>query len=135
MSMRTRKITTKQVIVAGSLALTILLLLAGLYAPQSLLMSFANVSAADSLVRGLTAIGFITVLATKPPRPMLVRYAFGAISSIILIVACVSMVDYHIGMLDAAMYFLASIILAMEAIEENHQSVRFSSTDKVRTES
>lgn len=129
------RIDIKKVIVTGSLLLTLSVMLMSLYAPDSLVMTFANHSVADTILRVLIAGGFITVLATKPPRPAALRYAFGILSSVILVVACLSMIDYRIGMLDAAIYFMASIIMAMEAIEEAAQPVKFSSTDKLRARS
>ena len=125
MTSNMKSMNMKHVITALTLALTLLLLAQGAWSPDSFLMSFANVGVQDTVLRSLACVGLVIILASRPPRSMRMRYVLGALSTIILSGACVSMVDYHIGILDAALYVQASIILAMEAIETQTAPVRF----------
>lgn len=120
-------ITTKQLIVCGSLFLTAALFLAGISARDSFVMSLISDGWLHTGLRAVILIGLTIILFSKPPRPVAVRVIIGALSSLILIGSFVAMADYHIGIVDALLYLLVAIILAMESIEEKTAPVRFSS--------
>lgn len=128
MTVRGKTIDTKQIITLTSAVLTAWLLYSGIVNTDGFLMSFANSGVIHTGLRAAVLVGLLIVLFSRPPRSTAVRMGLGALSSIVLMGACVSMMDYHIGILDAVLYLQVSIILAMEAIEDQKAPVRFSQT-------
>lgn len=123
-----KKFTTKHMIVIGSILMAVLLLWGGIMQPDSFLMSFASVGPEHTALRAVILGSLIAILVSRPPRSFPFRMLLGAVSSLVLVVACVSMIDYQIGVLDAFLYLEVSIILAIEAIESQTVSVRFDKT-------
>lgn len=128
MTVRGKNITTKDFITIASAGIATVLLVNGIVHPDGFLMSFANSGPIHTALRAIVLVGLFVVLVSRPPRSTPVRVALGALSSIVLMGACASMMDYHIGVLDAVLYLQVSIILAMEAIENQKAPVRFSQT-------
>ena len=120
------RITAKQSLAFASLLMVAVLLAGGVWYPDSFLMSFADTGIVHSVLRGLVIIGLAVIVVSRPPRSERVRLLLGTLSSIILAGACASMVDYHVGLLDAVVYLLVSIVLALEALEPQPASVAFS---------
>lgn len=116
----------------ASAILTGWLLYNGILHYDGFLMSFANTGPLHTGLRAAVLVGLLVVLVSRPPRSTPVRMALGALSSVVLMGACVSMMDYHIGVLDAMLYLQVSIILAMEAIEDQKAPVRFSQVQSTR---
>lgn len=113
-----RILTGKRAIALGAAALTLLVLTVSVVVPTSLMMTFASAEYQHIILRGLILLGLLVIAFSKPPRAFVIRLLIGALSSIVLVVACVSMIDYSIGLLDGALYLLTSIILALESIED-----------------
>ena len=80
-------------------------------------MLLANNGVFDSGLRVGILAALITVFVSSPPRALYFRIFLGATSTIVLIASFVLMADYHIGILDALLYLLVSIVLALEALE------------------
>lgn len=117
--------SAKQLITLASGLLAAWLLYNGIFQTDTFLMSFANSGPVHTVIRITVLIGLAVVLISKPPRSAPVRLILGSLSSVVLMGACVSIMDYHIGVLDALLYLQVSIILAMEAIEDKKAPVRF----------
>lgn len=120
-------ISSKQVITAGSILMALWLLGSSIMQPDGFVMSFAAGGAVHGVLRGLIVGALLAVLLSRPPRSMPFRIVLGAVSSVVLAGACVSMMDYQIGILDAILYLQVSIILAIEAIENQTAPVGLSS--------
>jgi len=118
--------STKQLIICGSLLFAAFLFLSGIAASDSFIMGLASDGMMHTVLRGITLLGLTVILFSKPPRPFAVRVVIGAMSSMILIGSFVAMADYHIGVIDAILYLLVAIVLAIESIEEKTAPVRFS---------
>ena len=88
-----KKFDIKQFIIAATLVMTVVLLVTGISYPNSALMSFANVGMFDTILRSLVAVGLVAILLSRPPRSTQVRCMIGLLSSVVLIGACVSMVE------------------------------------------
>lgn len=123
-----KHVTTKQLLALASLLMVGALLAGGIWYPDSFLMSFADTGTVHSVLRSLVIIGLMVIVVSRPPRSERVRLLLGTLSSIILAGACASMVDYHVGLLDAAVYLLVSIVLALEALEAQPARVAFAQT-------
>ena len=125
---RGKKFDTKQLLVITSLLLTLWLLVAGLWYRSDFIMSFADIGTTHTILRGIVVTGLLIIFLSKPPRSSVVRVILGALSTIILVGAFGSMVDYQVGPLDALLYMQVSILLAIEAIEPHPIKVDFEST-------
>jgi hypothetical protein len=114
---RTPRIDTKRLIIAGTLLLTSGLLYVGVYNPQSFIMGFADASTLSTILRSVVVVVLVAILISRPPRSMVFRFMLGAVSLLILGLSFISMMSYHIGVLDVAIYLEVSIIFALEALE------------------
>lgn len=123
-AVRGKEVGLKYLLVLGSSCLAASLLYASLAMPDSFVMSFAGSGAVHTMLRIIIVGALIAVLLSRPPRSAQFRVALGVVSSIILVAACFSMMDYKIGVLDAILYLEVSIILAIEAIENQKAPVR-----------
>ena len=112
-----QKFDTSRLIILGSIIMTVWLLVTGLIAPDSITMSFASSGIIHTILRGGVLIMLIGAFMSSPPRSSLFRVLLGAMSTTVLIVSFVLMSGYQIGILDALLYLLVSIVLALEALE------------------
>lgn len=114
-------------LIAANLLIAAALLAGGIWMTDSFYMSFADTGTMHTVLRAVVVVGLMIILFSRPPRSAPVRMVLGALSSVILIGACASMIDYHVGPLDAVLYLQVSIILALEAIESQTAPIAFES--------
>jgi len=126
-------VNTKHVLAAGSIVIAAWLLWSSITQPDGFVMSFAAGGVYHGVLRTIIIAALIAVLFSRPPRSMQFRVALGVASSLIIGGACLSMIDYQIGVLDAILYLQVAIILAIEAIENQKAPVRLSPQQSINS--
>lgn len=113
--------------------MTVWLLWSGLTQPDGFVMSFASAGIEHTILRSVILVSLVAILFSRPPRSRQFRALLGSVSALVLLVACASMADYQIGVLDAILYFEVSVILAIEAIEPHRAPVNFSAAPSLQS--
>ncbi|QQS21919.1 hypothetical protein IPM09_05430 [Candidatus Saccharibacteria bacterium] len=113
----------KTLIVGTCFALIIMTIvsISGIDAGFNLLM---NTGIEHSLARLALVGALVTLLITSRPRAVVVRALLGVISLGVLVFAIAQTIDYQLGLLDTVAYFLAGLMISIEAFEPQENTVQ-----------
>ena len=114
----------KQVLIITTTLLIGAMLFDGLYNPDSPLMWLASTATAYAYLRlGLVVI-LLGLLAFRPPRSLYGRVFLAVMSFVLGTSTFVLVGQYSIAFLDAIVFIEVAIILMLEALETDQQTVR-----------
>lgn len=109
--------STSKMLIGWTLVFVSVLLIGGLYYPQSLLMAFAGTGTAYLVVRVAVMLLLIGLLVTNPPRSHLFRTMLGVWAVALSVLAAQLLLTYQLHLLDAIVFIEVAIIFGVEALE------------------
>lgn len=107
----------KNLIVGATALLVLLLLIGGVFFPNTLEMRLADTSSAYALIRVTILALLITILVTNPPRSRALRAVLGAWAVLLAALASSVVVSYSVELFDAIVFLQVAVILGIEALE------------------
>lgn len=114
----------KQVLIITTILLIGAMLFDGVYYPDSPLMWLASTATAYAFIRlGIISI-LLGLLAFRPPRSLQTRVFLGSAASVLGISTIILLGRYDIAFLDAIVFIEVAIILMIEALETDQQTIR-----------
>lgn len=115
----------KRVIIAGTIAFLIVIILNTMFTQDSLLQLFASSDPVLQIVRvGIIGL-LLTLLLIAQPRSIYLRVMLGGASVFLAIGSVSLLLHYLIGMLDVVVFIQVAIIFAIEALESPEAAKNF----------
>lgn len=115
----------KRVIIAGTIAFLIVIILNKMFTQDSLLQLFASSDPVLQIVRvGIIGL-LLTLLLIAQPRSIYLRVMLGGASVFLAIGSVSLLLHYLIGMLDVVVFIQVAIIFAIEALESPEAAKNF----------
>lgn len=102
---------------AATLMFVITLLFAGVFYPDTFLMSLADTSPFFTILRAVIIILLIGLLVTNPPRSQAVRVGLAAWGLMVATLAIEMLLSYRAYLLDVIVLLEVAIICGLEALE------------------
>lgn len=107
----------KNLIVGTTALLVLMLLIGGIFYPNSLEMQLASTSLVYTIIRVAIIALLLIVLFTNPPRSEALRSVLGAWALLLAALSSSILVSYQIEFFDAIVFMQVAIILGIEALE------------------
>lgn len=117
-----------RVIVWSAFFASLLLLLGSLFVPDSAIMWLASTSRDMNIVRFCLMALMLLVLLSQPPRSLAARNLLGVSAILFASIALVHLMNGSVKVMDPLVFLMASVVLALEALEADIRSLPASQT-------
>lgn len=107
----------RNLLILGTFGITLSLLIAGIWYPNSELMWLASSDALVNALRGVTLLALFSLIVTTPPRSLVMRAFLLGLSASIMLFTVGMLYSFELQIVDAIVATIVAIILAIEGVE------------------